>query len=84
MQISCHLCPGVEAKPRETLASILSIEPTTCSRKWLTHTVYETKGVSPCTMVGWFCFIGLGLYLDLVITRYKNLKSMSHKPLFLE
>ena len=37
------------------------VELTTFSRRWLTHTVYETKGVSPC--VGWLRFIGLALGL---------------------
>ena len=36
-----------------------AVELTTYSRKWLTHTVYETKGVSP--YVGWLRFSGLGL-----------------------
>ena len=39
-----------------------SVELTTFSTTWLTHTVYETKGVSPYN--GWLLrFIGLGLGL---------------------
>ena len=34
------------------------VELTTFSTTWLTHTVYETKGVSPYN--GWLRFVGLG------------------------
>ena len=44
---------------RVTRASLPSVQLTTYSRKWLTHTVYETKGVSPYN--GWLRFIGRGL-----------------------
>ena len=49
----CVRCRGPLSNP---------VELTTYSRKWLTRTVYETQGVSPC--IGWLLrFIPLGLGL---------------------
>ena len=46
---SCHLFDV-------TLVILFSVELTTFSSRWLTHTVYETKGVSPYD--GWLLLIG--------------------------
>ena len=42
---------------------LYAVELTTYSRKWLTHTVYETKGAS--LYIGWLRFIELGLGVGL-------------------
>ena len=50
---------------------MIGVEPTTFSTTWLTHTVYETKGISP--YIGWlFRFIMLGLGLGLGYISFKE------------
>ena len=54
------------------------VQLTTFSRRWLTHTVYETKGVSPHN--GWlvaFHWVRVRVRVSVSIYIYIILKSMS-------